>query len=165
MPAGDPRDPKTRIGPMIAEAQAIRAESWIEEARSGQARILTGGTRTGVVLAPTVIANAQDGMKVIDQEIFAPVISVLPFDSIDQAVAHANNTPYGLSAGIFTRDLAKAMQAARSLRFGGVHINEASSARADGMPFGGVKDSGFGHEGPKYSIREVTEERLITYNP
>jgi succinate-semialdehyde dehydrogenase/glutarate-semialdehyde dehydrogenase len=103
-------------------------------------------------------------MRLVDEEIFAPCVAVLPFDDLNEAVKHSNNTPFGLSAGIFTRDVKAALDAARSMRFGAVHINEASSARADGMPFGGVKDSGFGREGPKYAIEEMTEERLITFN-
>jgi succinate-semialdehyde dehydrogenase / glutarate-semialdehyde dehydrogenase len=164
MTAGDPLDPNTKIGPMISENEARRAESWIEEARQHQARVVCGGQRTGSVLEPTIVTGARDGMKVVDQEIFAPCVAVLPFTSLDDAIKHANNTPFGLSAGIFTTDVNRALNASRSLRFGAIHINEASSARADGMPFGGVKESGFGHEGPKYAIREVTEERLVTFN-
>ena len=164
MPAGDPRDPATRIGPMISEAAAARAESWIEEARLGQARVVIGGTRERALMQPTILTGAQDGMKVLDQEIFAPCVSLLPFDDLSSALEHANNTPFGLAAGIFTQHVNRGMQAARRLRFGSVHINETSSSRGDAMPFGGVKDSGFGHEGPRYAIREVTEERLITLN-
>jgi succinate-semialdehyde dehydrogenase/glutarate-semialdehyde dehydrogenase len=149
---------------MISEAAARRAESWIEEARLAQARVLHGGARERAVLQPTILTNVQDGMRVIEQEIFAPCVSILPFKALEEAVAHANNTPFGLSAGIFTGDVNRAMTAAKSLRFGSIHINETSSSRADGMPFGGVKDSGFGHEGPKFAIREVTEERLVTIN-
>lgn len=164
MKAGDPRAPDTRVGPMITEKEAQRAESWIVEAAESQARVMHGGTREGAVLAPTVVTNVGPGMKVVDREIFAPCIVAMPFTDLSDAVQHANNTPYGLSSGIFTQDVNKALDAARSLRFGAIHINETSSSRADGMPFGGVKDSGFGHEGPKYAIRELTEERLITLN-
>jgi len=150
---------------MISEKAAIRASAWIDEAAERQARVVTGGQRSGAVLQPTVIANARSGMRVVDEEIFAPVVSILTFDDLSEAIVHANNTPYGLAAGIFTSDINRAMQAAKALRFGAVHINETSSSRGDAMPFGGVKDSGFGHEGPKYAIREVTEERLITINP
>jgi succinate-semialdehyde dehydrogenase/glutarate-semialdehyde dehydrogenase len=104
-------------------------------------------------------------MKVHDQEIFAPVVCVLPFHSLEEAIAGANHQPYGLAAGIFTRDINQAMQASKSLRFGAIHINETSSSRNDGMPFGGLKASGHGFEGPKYTIREVTEERLVTITP
>jgi succinate-semialdehyde dehydrogenase/glutarate-semialdehyde dehydrogenase len=165
LPAGNPWKPETRIGPMIAEEAAIRAESWVSEARAGQARILAGGGRTGSVLEPTLLADVRTGMRVVDEEIFAPVLSIVPFEGLAEAVAQSNATPYGLSAGIFTRDIGAAMRAAKSLRFGAVHINETSSARGDAMPFGGVKDSGFGREGPRYMIREVTEERLVTINP
>ena len=96
------------------------------------------------------------------QEIFAPVVSIVEFDSIDEAVAGANASDFGLAAGLFTQDLKTALRTARRLAFGGVHVNEASSARIDAMPFGGVKDSGYGREGPAYAIREMTEERLIT---
>ncbi|TAK12952.1 MAG: aldehyde dehydrogenase family protein, partial [Rhizorhabdus sp.] len=118
--------------------------------------------RDGSVLAPTVLADVSETMRVYCSEIFAPVISVIPFDGVDDAVVRANDSPYGLAAGLFTANLHVALRLAPRLRFGGVHVNEASSARADVMPFGGVKDSGFGREGPAYAIREMTEERLIT---
>lgn len=160
--AGDPGDPQTLVGPMISQAHAERAEQWICEAVEGGAKILTGGTRDGSVLAPTVLADVSETMLVYCREIFAPVISVIPFDGVDDAVVRANDSPYGLAAGLFTSNLHTALRLAPRLRFGGVHVNEASSARADVMPFGGVKDSGFGREGPAYAIREMTEERLIT---
>jgi len=164
MPAGDPHAKTTRVGPMISPTEAKRAEQWIDEASAQQARILHGGTRIGAVLAPTIVANASSGMRVVDEEIFAPCIAVMAFDDLDTAIHHANNTHYGLAAGIFTADVDKALKVATHLRFGAIHINETSSCRADGMPFGGVKQSGFGHEGPKYAIRELTEEHLITFN-
>lgn len=165
MPAGDPRNPDTRVGPMIATQAAERATSWISEAAADGARIACGGTHTGPVMQPTVLTGVRSGMKVIDQEIFAPVVSVLPFAAFEDALTWANDTPYGLAAGVFTKDVSKALAAARTLRFGSVHINETSSSRADAMPFGGVKDSGFGHEGPRYAVRELTEERLVSLLP
>ncbi len=162
MKAGDPADPATLIGPMITLQHAERAEAWVEEAVSQGARILTGGKRDGTVFEPTILDGVDDSMKVVCEEIFAPVISLIEFDDIGDAVARANASPYGLAAGLFTSNLHTAFRIAQSLRFGGVHINEASSARVDIMPFGGVKDSGFGREGPAYAIREMTEERLIT---
>jgi succinate-semialdehyde dehydrogenase/glutarate-semialdehyde dehydrogenase len=164
MKAGNPFNSETRVGPMISEKEAERAVSWIEEARLGQARILQGGTREGALMRPTVVTAAQSGMRVLDQEIFAPCVTTIPFQELNRAISDANATPYGLAAGIFTADVGSALNAARSLRFGSIHINETSSARADAMPFGGVKASGFGHEGPRYAIRELTEERLITFN-
>jgi succinate-semialdehyde dehydrogenase / glutarate-semialdehyde dehydrogenase len=165
LPAGNPRLAQTRVGPMISPAAAERALGWVDEARLGQARVACGGTRESSVMQPTVLIDVRAGMKVVDEEIFAPVVSLLPFSEVGEALRRANDTPYGLAAGIFTRDIGKALDAARKLRFGSVHINEASSSRADAMPFGGVKESGFGHEGPRYAIRELTEERLVTLLP
>ena len=162
MKAGDPADAATVIGPMISLHHAQRAKSWVDEAVTSGARILIGGERQGSVLMPTILTAVTKEMKVVCEEIFAPVMSVIEFDGIDDAVAQANAQPFGLSAGLFTANLHTAFAAARALRFGGVHVNEASSARIDAMPFGGVKDSGFGWEGPAYAIREMTEERLMT---
>ncbi|SIT40775.1 putative aldehyde-dehydrogenase-like protein y4uC [Paraburkholderia piptadeniae] len=161
-PYGDPADPKTIIGPMISTHHAERAASWVREAVDGGARVLTGGRCEGALFEPTVLHGVRANMKVMCQEIFAPVVSVVEFDEIDEAVAGANASDFGLAAGLFTSDLKTALRTAKRLAFGGVHINEASSARIDAMPFGGVKDSGFGREGPSYAIREMTEERLIT---
>jgi len=162
MKAGDPADPATIIGPMISLQHAQRAQSWVDAAVAAGAKVLTGGRLEGTVMAPTVLANVTDDMKVVCEEIFAPVVSMVEVDGIDEAVAKANDTTFGLAVGLFTSNLHTAFTAARQLRFGGVHINEASSARVDAMPFGGVKDSGFGWEGPAYAIREMTEERLVT---
>ncbi|GAA4339829.1 aldehyde dehydrogenase family protein [Pigmentiphaga soli] len=162
MTYGDPSDPATIIGPMISEHHARRAQAWVEEAVAGGARLLLGGQREGSVMAPTVLAGIRRDMRVACEEIFGPVVSIVEFDRLQDAIDQANSTPFGLSVGLFTSNLHAAFQAAQALRFGGVHINEASSARVDAMPFGGVKDSGFGWEGPGYAIREMTEERLIT---
>jgi acyl-CoA reductase-like NAD-dependent aldehyde dehydrogenase len=160
--AGDPADPATIVGPMITVEHAQRAASWVADAVSGGAQILTGGGREGALFEPTVLHRVNDQMRVVCEEIFAPVVSIIEFDHLDEAIARANASPFGLAAGLFTSNLQVAFRAARALRFGGVHINEASSARVDVMPFGGVKDSGFGREGPAYAIREMTEERLVT---
>jgi succinate-semialdehyde dehydrogenase/glutarate-semialdehyde dehydrogenase len=160
--AGDPRDPETAVGPMISEQDAIRAESWIAEAVAQGARIIAGGGRDRSVLTPTILADTSPRMRVICEEVFAPVVSVVPFTSLDAAIDQVNATPYGLATGIFTRDLMRAMNTAHRLHVGIVHINEASSSRVDLMPFAGVKDSGLGREGPKYAMQEMTEERLIT---
>lgn len=162
MRAGDPSDPATLVGPMISEHHARRAESWVAEAVEGGAEILCGGRRHGTVMEPTVLRGVNDGMRVVCEEIFAPVVSIIEFDHIDEAIERANASPYGLAAGLFTSNLQTAFRTARALQFGGVHVNEASSARIDVMPFGGVKDSGYGREGPAYAVREMTEERLIT---
>jgi acyl-CoA reductase-like NAD-dependent aldehyde dehydrogenase len=118
-------------------------------------------TADGPVIAPTVIAHAPPTAKVSCEEIFGPVVSLVPYDTFDEAVQLANGTRYGLQAGIFTANVRRALEAARRLEFGGVTINEAPTFRADQMPYGGVKDSGTTREGPAYAIREMTEERLV----
>ena len=161
---GDPHDPQTSIGPMISEPDAERAEAWVQEAVKGGARILHGGTRKGALMQPTILTNVDAKARVVTQEIFAPVLSVIPYSDFDAAIADVNVLPYGLAAGIFTRDIDRAMKAARQLHVGVVHINESSSSRVDLMPFAGMKDSGVGREGPKYAMQEMTEERLITFS-
>jgi succinate-semialdehyde dehydrogenase/glutarate-semialdehyde dehydrogenase len=159
---GDPRDTETMVGPMISEAEAARAERWIQEAVAAGARLVTGGSRRGALLTPTILIDVTRDMRVLCEEIFAPVMSVIPFDTLDEAIGEVNATPFGLAAGIFTRDIATALGAARRIHVGVVHINESSTSRVDLMPFTGVKDSGLGREGPKYAMHEMTEERLIT---
>ncbi len=159
---GDPRDPHTVVGPMITTGHAQRAEAWVREAVAQGAELLCGGARSGAVLAPTVLAKVTPQMRVVCEEIFAPVLCLSVFDDLQQAYDAANDTPFGLAVGLFTRDLSTALRAGRHLRFGGVHINETSSSRVDVMPFGGVKDSGFGREGPHYAVREMMEARLVT---
>jgi acyl-CoA reductase-like NAD-dependent aldehyde dehydrogenase len=158
---GDPADEETDVGPVIEPRERDRIVSWIEEARAGGGEILTGGALTGGQLRPTVIANASPDARVSCQEVFGPVCTVTPYDSLDEAIALANDTPFGLQAGVFTRDAQAALRAARELEFGGVTINEAPTFRADQMPYGGLKDSGNTREGPAYAIREMTEERLV----
>jgi len=150
------------IGPMISERDAVRALAWVDEAVSQGAKVLLGGTREGALVQPTILAEVEPRMRVMCEEIFAPVMSVVPFDTFEDAVAQVNSTPFGLAAGVFTRDVMRALNAARELHVGVVHINEPSSSRVDLMPFAGVKDSGVGTEGPHYAMREMTEERLVT---
>jgi len=161
---GNPKDPATRIGPMISAVSAERAETWVREAVEQGAKVVVGGRRTRTLFPPTILVDVRSGMKVVDEEIFAPVLSIMTFSRLEDAVEHANNTPYGLAAGVFTRDINRAVNLGHSLRFGAIHINETSSCRADAMPFGGVKDSGHGLEGPRYAIEQLTETRLITIN-
>jgi succinate-semialdehyde dehydrogenase / glutarate-semialdehyde dehydrogenase len=161
---GDPRDPATLVGPMIAAREAERAESWVREAVAQGAKLICGGRREGALFFPTILVDVTSRMRVMCEEIFAPVISIVPFDSLDAAFAEINATPYGLAAGVFCTNINTAMKAARELRVGTVHINETSSSRVDVMPYGGIKDSGFGREGPKYAIEEMTDERLVTWS-
>ena len=158
---GDPADDATDVGPLIAPAERDRVVEWIDEATALGARVLTGGTLDGELLRPTVIADAPPDTKVACDEVFGPLCTVTPFDSLDEAVALANGTRFGLQAGIFTRDVKSALRAATALEFGGVTVNEAPTFRADQMPYGGVKDSGNTREGPAYAVREMTEERLV----
>lgn len=159
---GDPRNPETAVGPMISEKDAMRAESWVHEAVALGARLLEGGHRQGAVLAPTVLTDITPQMRVSCDEMFAPVVSIVPFTSLDAVIEEINASPYGLATGLFTRDVMRALNMAKRIHAGIVHINEPSSSRADLMPFAGVKDSGLGREGPRYAMHEMTEERLIT---
>ena len=163
--AGDPRDDATLVGPVISGKDADRIESWITAAVDRGATVLAGGKREGQVIEPTVLADATLDMDVLCKEIFGPVLSIRPFSDLDEAIAEINDTPYGLSAGIFTADIGRALTATEKLRMGSVHVNETSSNRVDLMPYGGVKRSGMGIEGPKYAIEEMTEHRLITLAP
>ncbi|MFZ2099982.1 MAG: aldehyde dehydrogenase family protein, partial [Oricola sp.] len=159
---GDPHDGETVVGPLISEKEAVRIESWIEEATRGGARRLTGGPRRGAVIPPTLLTDIDPAMQVAGCEIFGPVMCLVPFATLHEAIGRVNATPFGLATGIFTNRLQDALTAARQLEVGGVHINETSSARVDMMPYGGSKDSGFGREGPRYAIHEMTEERIVT---
>jgi acyl-CoA reductase-like NAD-dependent aldehyde dehydrogenase len=161
---GDPADPETEIGTLIDERAASRVESWVAEAVAGGARILTGGHRHGAQFAPTVIADARRGMKVVDEEIFGPVAVLHRYDDLDEVLTRINDTPYGLQCGIFTNDMRLAFKAIRALRFGGVVVNGSSTWRTDQMPYGGIKNSGIGREGPRYAIRDMTDERLVIFN-
>jgi acyl-CoA reductase-like NAD-dependent aldehyde dehydrogenase len=158
---GDPADAETDVGPVIDEGARERILSWIDEARQGGADVLAGGDLDGDLITPTVIANAAPDLKVCHEEVFGPVCVVNAYESLDEAIALANGTRYGLQAGIFTADIKTALQAARSLEFGGVTVNEAPTFRSDQMPYGGVKDSGNTREGPAYSVRELTEQRVV----
>lgn len=158
---GDPEKEDTDVGPMIAEKEAVRVEQWIREAVELGARIAFGGSRSGAVLQPTILTDVTPEMKVVCQEVFAPLVCIVPYDNLDQAIEAANDSSFGLQAGLFTSNLQLALTAARRLEFGGVIINDSSSFRADIMPYGGVKDSGIGREGPSYAVQEMTEERIV----
>jgi acyl-CoA reductase-like NAD-dependent aldehyde dehydrogenase len=157
---GDPADEETDVGPVIDEDARERILAWIAEARDAGAEILAGGDLDGELIRPTVISEPAPDAKVSCEEVFGPVVTVTAVDSIDEGVALANGTRYGLQAALFTSSLATAMRAAE-LEFGGVMVNEAPTFRADQMPYGGIKDSGNTREGPAYAVRELTEERLV----
>jgi acyl-CoA reductase-like NAD-dependent aldehyde dehydrogenase len=158
---GDPLDEKTDVGPMITPAEAARVEAWVAEAVAGGATALCGGTRIGECLAPTILANTTPSMKVEGQEVFAPVVTLNAYDDFEEALRRVNDSKYGLQAGVFTRDLARIQRAFDVLEVGAVLVNDVPTWRADRMPYGGVKESGSGREGPAYAMEEFTEPRLL----
>ena len=158
---GDPLKDETMMGPMIRESDAERVESWISDAVSGGARLVTGGGREGTLHQPTVVADVAPEMRVSCDEIFGPAVALTRVDDIDEAIAMANDTNYGLSASIFTQDIDRALKYAQQVESGNIHINWGTQWRADLMPYGGVKDSGMGKEGPKYTIQEMTETKMV----
>jgi glyceraldehyde-3-phosphate dehydrogenase (NADP+) len=162
---GDPLDPDTDVGPMIEPAEAERVDEWVREAVSGGARVLTGGKRLGgPVYAPTILSGAPRDARVCTQEVFAPLVVLTPFTSFGDALTEVNRSSYGLQAGVFTSNLERTLQAFDGLDVGGVLINDVPTWRIDHMPYGGVKDSGLGREGPRYTIEEMTEPRLLVIN-
>jgi acyl-CoA reductase-like NAD-dependent aldehyde dehydrogenase len=161
---GDPLDESSDLGPLIRESDAIRASDWIQEAVRGGARLLCGGQRRGPVLEPTVLTGTRSEMKVNCQEIFAPVVTVEPYDDFNQALKQINNSPYGLQAGLFTRDAKLIFNAYEELEVGGLIAGDVPAFRIDHMPYGGVKDSGLGREGLRYAIEEMTEPKLLVMN-
>lgn len=163
--AGDPLDEATEISNMIDEPAARRAEGWVREALSAGARLLAGGRRTGSLLDATVLADVHAEMRVCSEEVFAPVAAVQTFSDFREALALANDTRFGLQAGLFTRELGRAILALRELDYGGVIVNDSPAFRVDNMPYGGVKESGAGREGVRHAMEEMTEPRLIVIDP
>ncbi len=164
MTLGDPLEETTDIGTLISAEAAKRVESWIGEAEAGGARILTGGRRQGAQLQPTVMADVDPAMKLVCQEVFGPVASVVRYSDVDAVFARVNASRYGLHCGLFTDSTALALKAIRTLKVGGVIVNGTSTWRTDQMPYGGIKDSGIGREGPRYAIRDMTDEKLVVWN-
>jgi succinate-semialdehyde dehydrogenase / glutarate-semialdehyde dehydrogenase len=162
---GDPMDENTDVGPVISRDDRDRVKEWIDEAASKGAEILTGGELVDEdrCIAPTVIKNDPTECHTWKDEIFGPVATIHTFKTFDEALEMANDSRYGLQAGVFTRDVGNAKKAGEVLEFGGVLINEVPTFRTDQMPYGGVKDSGNTREGPHYAVRELTEERLVTF--
>lgn len=160
---GHPYDEATEISSLIDENAAIRVQSWIRQAVESGARLLCGGKRTFATIEPAVLADVPRTARISCEEAFGPVVAVYSYTSLDDAIAEANHTPYGLQAGIFTRDFSHAFSAAKKLRFGGVLINDVPTFRMDHMPYGGTKHSGLGREGPRYAIEEMTELKLICW--
>ncbi|WP_284035520.1 aldehyde dehydrogenase family protein [Neobacillus sp. 114] len=158
---GDPMVEATDIGPMITEKEAERAKLWIEDAVKNGAKIEVGGEQNGTILSPTIMTDVDRNMKIIAEEVFAPIVSVIPFDTEEEVIGYANDSIYGLQAGVFTQDIDRAIRVADQLEIGGVWINDISTYRQDNIPYGGVKQSGIGREGIKYAIEEMTELKFI----
>ena len=161
---GNPEDPMTDVGPLISEKQAIRIEQWLQEAVEHGASIVCGGKRNGSFIEPTIVKNLQPSMKVVCEEVFGPVISLITYDDVDEVLKAANDSKFGLQAGLFTNDLNFVMRASEVLEYGGVIVNDVSTYRSDWQPYGGIKDSGLGKEGPIYAIQEMTDEKVIIIN-
>jgi acyl-CoA reductase-like NAD-dependent aldehyde dehydrogenase len=161
---GDPLDPDTDVGPLISPEDRDRVKQWVDEAVAEGAELLAGGELVdeGRCLAPTLLGSPPREAKVWCEEIFGPVATVDRFSDFDEALRMANDSKFGLQAGVFTRDVGRALEAAKTLEFGGVLINEVPTFRADQMPYGGVKDSGNTREGPAFAVQELTEERFVT---
>jgi len=161
---GNQLDEKTKVGPMVREKDAVRVEEWVKEAVSTGARVVVGGQRRGAIYAPTVVADVKPEMRISRDELFGPAVAVTPFNNIEEAIALANDTIYGLSAGIFTENLEWAMKFAREVQSGNLHVNWGPQWRADLMPYGGLKESGFGKEGPRYAVEEMTELKMVVFH-
>jgi acyl-CoA reductase-like NAD-dependent aldehyde dehydrogenase len=161
---GNPALESTDVGPMIHESDAVRAEDWVREAVEGGATLLCGGKRHGALFEPTVLTRTQPRQRVNCMEVFAPVVTVEPYADFEEALARVNDTPYGLQAGLFTRDAGRIFRAYDALEVGGLIAGDVPTFRVDNMPYGGAKDSGMGREGVRYAIEEMTERRLLVMN-
>lgn len=162
---GDPLDPSVDVGTLVNEESALRISEWLEEAVSSGARVLTGGERSGATLTPTVVVDVPRDARLACEEIFGPVVVVIPYRDLDEALEISNSTPFGLHSALFTRDLDVVMRVTRGLQFGGVMVNRSSNFRIDHLPFGGIKESGIGREGPPFAILEMTELKHILLAP
>ena len=161
MVVGDPLDERVDVGPMIDSKEVDRIEDWVKEAQGSGARVLTGAKREGTVYYPTVLSNVSPQMKVIAEETFAPVASVIQCDDFEESLRQANDTKFGLQVGVFTKDIDRVLKAIKRLNFGGVMINETPAFRVDHMPYGGNRQSGLGREGVRFAMEEMTNIQLV----
>jgi acyl-CoA reductase-like NAD-dependent aldehyde dehydrogenase len=161
MVVGDPLDERVDVGPMIDAKEVDRIESWVQEAQTSGARVLTGGKRDGTVYYPTVLSEVHEDMKVVAEEVFAPVASIISSDDFESALQQANDTKFGLQVGVFTKDINRVFQAVKRLNFGGVIINDTPNFRADHMPYGGNRQSGLGREGVRFAMEEMTNIQMV----
>jgi glyceraldehyde-3-phosphate dehydrogenase (NADP+) len=158
---GDPMDPTVDVGPVIERKEVDRIAAWVDEAVAQGAEVLTGGKGDGPFFQPTLLSRTTPEMKVRCEEIFGPVCTISPYQTFEEALAEVNNSKYGLQAGVFTNDINRAFEAHRTIEVGGVIVNDVSAFRADQMPYGGSKDSGFGREGLRFAMEEMTEPRIM----
>lgn len=158
---GDTLSPDTEVGVMVDERAASRVSEWIEEAVAGGARLLCGGERNGNAISPAVLVDVEPSMKVVCDEVFGPVVSLIPFDRVEEAIDAVNDSPWGLASGIYTRSLGVALTAVRRLRTGMLNVNAPSRFRVEHVPYGGLKLSGWGKEGPRYAVQEMTEVKMV----
>lgn len=161
MVVGDPLDERVDVGPMIDSKEVDRIESWVKEAQGFGASVLTGGRREGTVYYPTVLSNVDADMKVVAEETFGPVASVISSDDFESALQQANTSKFGLQVGVFTRDVDRILKAVKRLNFGGVIVNDTPNFRADHMPYGGNRQSGLGREGVKFAMEDMTNIQLV----
>lgn len=161
MIVGDPLDERVDVGPMIDVKEVDRIETWVNEAQSGGAKVLTGAKREGTVYYPTILTNTSTDMKVIAEETFAPVASVIQSDDFEESLRQANDSKFGLQVGVFTKDIDRALRAIKKLNFGGVMINDTPAFRVDHMPYGGNRQSGLGREGVKFAMEDMTNIQLV----
>jgi acyl-CoA reductase-like NAD-dependent aldehyde dehydrogenase len=158
---GNPAEEATEVGPLIRLSDAERVESWIKEALEGGAKLVAGSERRGSMITPTILTGTKPGMKVRDEEVFGPVVTIEPYEDFEQALADVNHSRFGLQAGLLTRDVGRILTAYRELEVGGLIVGDTPTWRLDPMPYGGIKDSGLGREGLRYAIEEMTEPRVL----
>ena len=159
--SGDPADERTDIGPVIRESEAARIVEWADEALAQGARIVAGGVREGSMVEPTILSGTRSPMKVVDEEVFGPVVCIDAYDDFDSALERANQSRFGLQTGLFTRDMSRILRAYERLDVGALIVGDSPSWRLDSMPYGGVKDSGEGREGVRWAIGEMTQSKLL----
>ena len=162
--AGDPSSGDTVMGPMVRESDAGRVGEWLDEASAGGGALLTGGDRQGAMMSPAIIVNATPDMKAYREELFGPAVLVARASGVDEAITMANDTRFGLAAAVFTESIDTAMRFALEVDSGNLNINGGTAFRADMMPYGGLKDSGLGKEGPTYAIDEMTETKMVIFH-
>ena len=162
---GDPLAESTEVGPLINDVAAERIDSWVQEAVEGGAKLLTGGAREGRTFQPTVLEDVTRDMRVMREEVFGPVVNLIPYDDFEEALDAVNDSDFGLQAGVYTRDLARATRAIERLDVGGVIINDVPTFRVDHMPYGGNKLSGVGREGPRFAVEDMTTLKMVVINP